>query len=120
MDPEVPLRGRVTPTYHRFVGEPTELLRQWYASYQDCSGDWARWTPAEDSALLTEGATGGDRVGVDSVRRLDFQALFAFLVVVVHRLRFYRLGVVIRRQSVSYNRNLWMRHLNEGATYLPV
>jgi hypothetical protein len=20
----------------------------------------------------------------------------------------------------SYNRNLWMRHLNEGATYLPV
>jgi hypothetical protein len=23
-------------------------------------------------------------------------------------------------KPMSYNRNLWMRHLNEGATYLPV
>jgi hypothetical protein len=22
--------------------------------------------------------------------------------------------------EASYNRNLWMRHLNEGATYLPL
>lgn len=45
MDPAVPLQGRVTPTYHRFVGEPDELVGQWYASYQDCEGRWKRWPP---------------------------------------------------------------------------
>lgn len=45
MDVEMPLRGRVTPTYHDFTGEPMELLRQWYAGYVDCTGEWARWDP---------------------------------------------------------------------------
>jgi hypothetical protein len=43
MDVEMPLRGRVTPTYYRFTGEPTELLRQWYANYLDCLGRWKCW-----------------------------------------------------------------------------
>ena len=39
-DPRVPLEGRVTPTYHRFIGEPAELFRQWYAGFVNCSGAW--------------------------------------------------------------------------------
>ena len=47
MDPEVPLRGRVAPTYQRFAGPPTEVVRQWYAAFLDCRGNWARWVPEE-------------------------------------------------------------------------
>jgi hypothetical protein len=40
LDTQVPIRGRVTPTYHRFVGEPSELFRQWYAGFVNNSGVW--------------------------------------------------------------------------------
>lgn len=40
LDPKLPVEGRVTPTYHRFVGEPAELFRQWYAGFVNCSGKW--------------------------------------------------------------------------------
>jgi len=50
MDVEMPLRGRVTPRYHRFVGEPPELVRQWYASYLNCQGEWDSWIPDESDA----------------------------------------------------------------------
>jgi hypothetical protein len=49
MDPEVPLRGRVTPKYHRFEGPPTELLRQWYVHF--CLGDWERCPPFVGKSL---------------------------------------------------------------------
>jgi hypothetical protein len=45
MDPKVPLEGRVTPTYHRFVGKPAELFRQWYACHLNSAGRWAHWPP---------------------------------------------------------------------------
>jgi hypothetical protein len=36
--PDVPLRGRVVPTYHYFRGNPAQLFRQWYASFKGTDG----------------------------------------------------------------------------------
>jgi hypothetical protein len=48
MDPAIPPEGRVTPRYRRFIGHPTELLRQWYAGFVDCQGDWSRFPLGND------------------------------------------------------------------------
>jgi len=69
MDPEVPPRGRVTPTYRRFVGPPVELLRQWYASYLNCQGDWTRWPPEREEAMPSAPAWRTPRTECDPLPR---------------------------------------------------
>lgn len=61
---EIPLRGRVTPRHRRFVGPLKELLRQWYAAYVRCRGDWSR-EPPEDEVMVSDSSCRTPRTTAD-------------------------------------------------------
>ena len=83
----VPLKGRVVPTYHYYVGEPRELMRQWYASFVGTDGHWHEWP--NGSTLFAESPPRGGIVTLAPILCLDFRALKTRAVVVISRFRFF-------------------------------